>query len=337
MEMANLEPRPLYGIGTVARLTGMKPDTLRVWERRYGLGASHKSDTGRRQYTQSDLEHLQLISALVDTGARIGEIASAGRKTLEALLRSQSVNGTAANFDRKPRLLFIGAQLCEWVDEHQGCISSTDTRLARWSLTEAAEQLAAEDGGDIDLMVVECPGLSNAILTVLTDLSERLGASRVLVVYQFGNERWQKELEDRGIAATQFPLDSAYLAYEISQSITHRDTGLGASNLGELIGAKPRQFDETQLSAARGLQGNVDCECPRHISELVQSLASFERYSADCQVENWQDAAVHSRIYAYTAQARWLMEKALSAVVEEHEQDYRTQLQTVRQQQLNGS
>ena len=38
-----LEPRPLYGIGTVARLTGLKPDTLRVWERRYGLGASHKS------------------------------------------------------------------------------------------------------------------------------------------------------------------------------------------------------------------------------------------------------------------------------------------------------
>ena len=33
-----LEPRPLYGIGTVARLTGLKPDTLRVWERRYGLG-----------------------------------------------------------------------------------------------------------------------------------------------------------------------------------------------------------------------------------------------------------------------------------------------------------
>ncbi|RCL44621.1 MAG: MerR family transcriptional regulator, partial [Halieaceae bacterium] len=38
-----LEPRPLYGIGTVARLTGLKSDTLRVWERRYGLGASHKS------------------------------------------------------------------------------------------------------------------------------------------------------------------------------------------------------------------------------------------------------------------------------------------------------
>ena len=85
-----LEPRPLYGIGTVARLTGLKSDTLRVWERRYGLGASYKSATGRRQYTQSDLDHLQLVSALVKQGVRIGEIAASDRKTLEVLLDQQS-------------------------------------------------------------------------------------------------------------------------------------------------------------------------------------------------------------------------------------------------------
>ena len=84
-----LEPRPLYGIGTVARLTGLKSDTLRVWERRYGLGASYKSATGRRQYTQSDLDHLQLVSALVKQGVRIGEIAASDRKTLEVLLEQQ--------------------------------------------------------------------------------------------------------------------------------------------------------------------------------------------------------------------------------------------------------
>ena len=89
MQQVNLETRPLYGIGTVARLTGLKPDTLRVWERRYGLGASHKSDTGRRQYTQADLEHLQLVAALIEAGSRIGEIAASDRKTLEMLCRRQ--------------------------------------------------------------------------------------------------------------------------------------------------------------------------------------------------------------------------------------------------------
>jgi DNA-binding transcriptional MerR regulator len=88
MGSVQLESRPLYGIGTVARLTGVKPDTLRVWERRYDLGASHKSASGRRQYTQADLEHLQLVSALVSSGTRIGEIATSERRTLEMLLKT---------------------------------------------------------------------------------------------------------------------------------------------------------------------------------------------------------------------------------------------------------
>ena len=109
-----LEPRPLYGIGTVARLTDLKSDTLRVWERRYGLGASYKSATGRRQYTQSDLDHLQLVSALVKQGVRIGEIAGSDRKTLEVLLEQQGRMATSRPVPpAKPRVVFVGADLCQ--------------------------------------------------------------------------------------------------------------------------------------------------------------------------------------------------------------------------------
>ena len=38
-------------------------------------------------------------------------------------------------------------------------------------------------------------------------------------------------------------------------------------------------------------------------------------------MDNWRDAAVHSCIYAYTSQARWLMEKALDLVLQSHEED----------------
>ena len=73
MQADTVELRPLYTIGTVARITGLKPDTLRIWDRRYGLGASVKSKTGRRQYTQTDLEHLQIIAGLVRHGYKIGD------------------------------------------------------------------------------------------------------------------------------------------------------------------------------------------------------------------------------------------------------------------------
>ena len=125
-----LEPRPLYGIGTVARLTGLKPDTLRVWERRYGLGASYKSASGRRLFTQSDLEHLQLITALVEDGVRIGEIASSDRKTLELLVSNRGSRMSKAIPAAKSRVVFVGAELCQWLDGHQGCLSGISAFLS---------------------------------------------------------------------------------------------------------------------------------------------------------------------------------------------------------------
>ena len=321
MQNANLEPRPLYGIGTVARLTGLKPDTLRVWERRYGLGASHKSATGRRQYSQADLEHLQMVAALVKSGSRIGEIASSERKTLEMLLRGQA-NGNRLNVpESKPRVVFMGEQLCAWLEEHQGCIANVDAFLARFS-PAVAEPALFEELGHVDSLIVECATLSSTSVRQLTEVVEHLQPSRVLVTYQFGNERWLTELEKQGVISTTFPPDPAYLAFEIGRSVAEKATGLGESNLGELITAKPRRFNEPQLTAARSLKNTLDCECPRHISDLIRALAHFEEYSASCSVENWHDAAVHSCIYAYTGQARWLMEKALSAVLEERATEF---------------
>ena len=92
-----LEPRPLYGIGTVARLTGLKSDTLRVWERRYGLGASHKSATGRRQYTQSDLDHLQLV---LEPGGAVGLAAVLSGK-LNFKSKTIGIIASGGNLDTK--------------------------------------------------------------------------------------------------------------------------------------------------------------------------------------------------------------------------------------------
>jgi len=323
MKNAVLEPRPLYAIGTVARLTGLKPDTLRIWERRYGLGASHKSATGRRQYTQSDLEHLQLIAALGSTGSRIGEIATAPRKTLEMLLRAQGKTVAGAIPEPKPRVVCVGEGLCDWLDEHQGCLANVDALLARFALTESLP----DDILDVDTLIVECTTLASDQMAKIRALAAQLQPNQVLVMYQFCNERWLQQLKNQDITAISFPPDPAYLAFELGRSVAEKATGQGAENLGDLITAKPHQFTPQELSAARQLQSNVDCECPRHITDLIRALVHFEEYSASCSVENWRDAAVHSCIYAYTGQARWLMEKALSAVLEERQAEFSRAMQ----------
>jgi hypothetical protein len=78
------------------------------------------------------------------------------------------------------------------------------------------------------------------------------------------------------------------------------------------------------------LKSTLDCECPKHITDLIRALANFEEYSASCSVENWHDASIHACIYAYTGQARWLMERALSAVLEDRTADFSVELQKLR-------
>lgn len=325
MNTALFEPRPLYGIGTVARLTGLKPDTLRVWERRYGLGASHKSATGRRQYTQSDLDHLQLIAALVNDGARIGEIANSERKTLEMLLRQRGIRGRDALSKSKPRAVFVGAALCKWLDSHQGCISGVDARLARMDIA-AMEESAFAVLKDSDVMILECASLSRASVTRIKSLHDDALTKRIIVVYQFGNTQWLEDLEAAGIAAMAFPPDAGKLAFEIARNIAESEVSAGESNFGELMTAKPRQFGAAELAAAASLESTLDCECPKHIAQLIAALIAFEEYSASCSVDNWHEAAVHSCIYTYAGQARHLMEKALRTVLEERGEEFRAAL-----------
>jgi DNA-binding transcriptional MerR regulator len=325
MQQVNLETRPLYGIGTVARLTGLKPDTLRVWERRYGLGASHKSDTGRRQYTQADLEHLQLVAALIEAGSRIGEIAASDRKTLEMLCRRQA--GKSALPASKARVLFLGAGLCEWVDQHQGCLANIDATLARQDLAAMDPESLVIDG-ELDVLAVEA-NLSAALLDRIEGLVEQLKPTRVLLCSRFQSERWQRELEQRNIIPMDFPPESPRLIFEISRIMAEKDTAPGDLDLGELVTVKPREYSSAELSAARAMKSKLECECPQHLSDLIQALSEFEDYSASCSVDNWQDAAVHACIFAYAGQARWLMERALGAALEHRDEEFHRELARV--------
>jgi DNA-binding transcriptional MerR regulator len=62
-------------MGAAARLTGLSPDVLRAWEKRYGVVVPVRTAGGTRRYRASDLERLRLVKAAVDGGHRIGEVA----------------------------------------------------------------------------------------------------------------------------------------------------------------------------------------------------------------------------------------------------------------------
>lgn len=78
----------LYRIHAVARATGVSEHALRVWERRYGAMASHRSESGYRLYTEDDVARVRAIKELLDAGHAIGEIATLSIRDLTRLRRS---------------------------------------------------------------------------------------------------------------------------------------------------------------------------------------------------------------------------------------------------------
>lgn len=71
-----------YPLGAAARMTGLTPDTLRAWERRYAVVVPLRTPGGTRRYTAADLETLRLVKAAVDAGHRISQVAGLPRDEL---------------------------------------------------------------------------------------------------------------------------------------------------------------------------------------------------------------------------------------------------------------
>lgn len=55
-------------IKAAAELTGIPEATLRIWERRYGLGATHRTESGYRLYDSDSIAKLKAMQELIDSG-----------------------------------------------------------------------------------------------------------------------------------------------------------------------------------------------------------------------------------------------------------------------------
>ncbi len=76
-----------HPIGVVARRTGLKPDLIRAWERRYGAIEPARSPTRRRLYSDAEIERLSLLRQAVQAGRSISHVAALNREQLNALIR----------------------------------------------------------------------------------------------------------------------------------------------------------------------------------------------------------------------------------------------------------
>jgi len=69
--MTKIDKTPVYNLKAVVQETGLKADTLRAWERRYGVPTPQRTDSGHRLYSQHDIETLKWLIERQDGGMSI--------------------------------------------------------------------------------------------------------------------------------------------------------------------------------------------------------------------------------------------------------------------------
>jgi len=87
-----MPPRKPLDIGEAARLVGVSPATLRLYERRGLLPQTARSDAGYRKYSPDDLRRARLVRRARRLGLTMSQVAEAlsadGGKGLRQLLHA---------------------------------------------------------------------------------------------------------------------------------------------------------------------------------------------------------------------------------------------------------
>jgi methanogenic corrinoid protein MtbC1 len=71
----NTDNQQRHPIQVAARRSGLTPDVIRVWERRYEAVRPVRTSTNRRLYSDEDVERLFLLGQVTRAGRRIGDVA----------------------------------------------------------------------------------------------------------------------------------------------------------------------------------------------------------------------------------------------------------------------
>lgn len=311
----------LYGIGAVARLTGLTDHTIRAWERRYGAVVALREPNGRRVYKSADVEKLGLLKRLTEQGLSISRIAGDSIDDLRERVRSLS-EFVDAPVPNRIAVAILGDFLPNQFAACDRDVAPVDVVIADDHRDRFFADLKRQQ---VDVIVLESPVLDGEVVARFAEYIEQAGASRGVIVYRFGRVRDIDAARDSRIVVLRAPVGvdevraAVMRAYVPAAPARAGAKARQATSMAEWDfdgPIAPRRFNNLQLMNLAQASSAIDCECPHHLAQLVGDLTAFEVYSANCANRDDEDAALHRYLHKTTAQARALIEAALERVAD---------------------
>lgn len=291
-----------YRSGVAARLAGLPVETLRVWERRYGISDTGRSAHGQRLYSEDQVRRLRLMKQLVDQGHPIGALA---KLQLEQLGQFALVPEPGEPL-QPMRLALMGTALARRLAVGGRELLALDIVAHFQNLDEVA---ATWPGTGAQLLLMEISELDERVVPAIGALRQKLGMA-VVVLYRFGASATIRQLRAQGCLVARVPNDVAEIVLLCQAALAALP--LAQAQLArQRPAAAPRRFDDRALTELAAASSTVHCECPRHLTEILLMINSFERYSEQCSSRNVADALLHEQLGRAAATARMVLEEAL--------------------------
>lgn len=291
-----------YRSGVAARLAGLPVETLRVWERRYGISDTGRSAHGQRLYSEDQVRRLRLMKQLVDQGHPIGALA---KLQLEQLGQFALVPEPGEPL-QPMRLALMGTALARRLAVGGRELLALDIVAHFQNLDEVA---ATWPGTGAQLLLMEISELDERVVPGIGALRQKLGMA-VVVLYRFGASATIRQLRAQGCLVARVPNDVAEIVLLCQAALAALP--LAQAQLArQRPAAAPRRFDDRALTELAAASSTVHCECPRHLTEILLMINSFERYSEQCSSRNVADALLHEQLGRAAATARMVLEEAL--------------------------
>ncbi|WP_334160088.1 MerR family transcriptional regulator [Achromobacter insolitus] len=296
-----------YRSGAAARLAGLSPETLRVWERRYNLSNTERSERGQRLYSAEQVRKLSLLKQLVDQGHAIGVLALMPDKQLQDLCNATRTPPDALG---PVRIGIVGANLANRLS---GSARVGTDLVLEYSCTHLEQAVQQPPNANVEVLVIEQSELHDSAIPLIAETKKIWGAVAVVVLYRFCASATIRALRAKDCLVARVPADISELAL-LCRSALAGDR-LPPHQQPQMPGIR---FDEDALLTIMASGSGLACECPKHLADLLIMVGSFERYSAQCASRNADDARLHGDLQRAAGQARAILENAMEklAVVE---------------------
>ncbi len=297
--MNNAPESPYFEIGAVSKITGLSPNTLRTWERRKFIEAGLRSPTGRRRYSQEQVEQLALMKRLTNMGDSISSISNLTLPELRSRLLEYETRHTEARTSltstSTTRVLAIGKLADTWVNV----------------LPKQFERCKGQD--DIpDILVIDLDTSAMECRRRVSIAAIEHPDTPIALIYDYAPSELLRQFSKEGRFLIRIPCSTELLTHYLNAALanaTHQADPTADADLASQ--SAPRKFTDKQLALIAASNPNIKCECPHHTSALVASLASFENYCRRCEVESPDDKEVHEYLGTEIGKARAIVEDAL--------------------------